>query len=243
MTGSPHRGRRSNTSLPSWVGLGVFLVSLATAAILVLPLGLTSGSTTAAQPSGVAFPPADSEPGAVGAVPQGDSVDDSRGNEADAPDAAPPIPGQPVALSIPSVGLTTSVRSMTVEPGGSVDPPGPRYAYWLAPYGTAGPQATNTVYIAGHTFRRGGAVFNPLLDVAHEQSAVTVGAEIEIQTQEGVYSYTVTAVERYDKVSVDQQSELWKQVPGRLVIVTCFQYDSGQASTQNLVVFAQLDAR
>jgi sortase (surface protein transpeptidase) len=150
------------------------------------------------------------------------------------------LPDQPTALHIPSIGLNANVGALAVR-GGEVDPPTPRSAYWLSDFGLAGPHATNTVYIAGHTWRGGQGVFNPLLDVPHSSYAVHAGDEIVVDTPGGSYDYTVTDTELYEKVAIADQSELWRNSPGRLVLVTCFQYDGGTSSHQNFVVYAQLD--
>ncbi|MFB2554209.1 class F sortase [Herbiconiux liangxiaofengii] len=232
----PASGRRG--AITAWASLVVALGALGVLAVLVAPLlfpGAAPGTWAAPASPATAFPPAMAQDAAaeLAQAGAGDAASDP------VPDR-PPVPGQPIGLSIPAVGLSTAVRAMDVAPGGVVDPPGPTFAYWLSAYGVAGPAAGNTVYIAGHTFRGGGAVFNPLLDVPNEQSAVAAGDAIAVETPEAVYDYVVTDVQRYDKASVDQQSELWEQVPGRLVLVTCFQYDDSQASTQNLVIFARL---
>ncbi|SDZ45241.1 class F sortase [Herbiconiux ginsengi] len=151
------------------------------------------------------------------------------------------VPGQPLNIRIPAVDLDAAIRSMSVPDDRQLDPPGPSRAYWLSDYGAAGPDSENTTYLAGHTYRDGSAVFNPLLDVPQSAGAVHDGDAVIITTPEGDYSYTVTATALYDKTSVGEQAELWKQVPGRLVIVTCFQYNGGTSSSQNFVVYAQLD--
>jgi sortase (surface protein transpeptidase) len=150
-----------------------------------------------------------------------------------------PVPGEPLHLAIPAVGLDVDVLSMSVPESRELDPPGPYRAYWISDYGTAGAASTNTTYIAGHTYRDGSAVFNPLLDVPQSAGAVHAGDQIAVTTPEGEVDYTITSTELYDKVSVEQQDELWKQVPGRLVVVTCFQYNGGTSSSQNFVVYAQ----
>ncbi|MBF4462745.1 MULTISPECIES: class F sortase [unclassified Rathayibacter] len=222
-----------------WLGLAFAGSALAVGATLVVLQVTASPSTRGSTASSLASAVAGAQqagPGATGGPAQASAAAaDPVASE------APPVAGQPEALRIPSVGLDATVRTLSVDPGSVVDPPGPDDAYWLSDYGVAGPAATNTVYLAGHSYRRGGAVFNPLLDPPHERSAVATGDAIEVQTPEAVYRYTVTDVQRYDKATVGSEDELWRRVPGRLVLVTCFQYDDGQASTQNLVVYASLD--
>jgi sortase (surface protein transpeptidase) len=156
--------------------------------------------------------------------------------------ARPPLPAQPTRLSVPAVGLDATVGAMSVAAGGSVDPPTPGSAYWLSGSSVAGPTSTGTTYLAGHTYRGGGrAVFNPFLDIPHSRYTVHKGDRIVVGTPSGSWAYTVTDTELYLKTTVEQQTELWRNVPGRLVLVTCFQYDGGTSSQQNFVVYAQLD--
>jgi hypothetical protein len=153
-----------------------------------------------------------------------------------------PIAGQPLRIRIPSIGLNTVVGSMSVASGGVVDPPTPRTAYWLRNYGIAGPAATNTVYIAGHTCHgRCSAVFNPLLDIPDSATTVHTGDQVIVTTPQGDYDYTVESSALYPKTAVESEGELWRRVPGRLVLVTCFQYKGGTSSQQNYVIYAQLD--
>ena len=160
------------------------------------------------------------------------------------PDAvsAPPVDGQPLSISIPSLGLTANVGAMTVPKSGQVNPPTPGSGYWIRQYGLVGPASDNTAYIAGHTFRKGNAVFNPLFDIPNSAVTVGEGDVLVVTAPEGSYRYIVTKTALYDKVTLGEQTEMWERVPGRLALVTCFQYNGGTSSTQNFVVYAQLDA-
>jgi sortase (surface protein transpeptidase) len=154
------------------------------------------------------------------------------------PAPVPVLADQPTRLRIPSIGLRANVGAMHVR--GPVDPPTPASAYWLSDYGTVGPAATNTAYIAGHTWRGGNGVFNPLLHVADSSYTVHPGDTVIVDTPGGSYTYDITDVELYEKATLGDQAGLWQNVPGRLVLVTCFQYNGGTSSHQNLVVYAQL---
>lgn len=232
---------RSRRDPVAWVALAAATVALVVAGFIALPLvfggqafhglpfvgtGPSGAQTPAAPPSGIVEPRAgqaitSTYPGGV---------------------AQPPLPAQPTRLSVPAVGLDASVGAMSVAAGGSVDPPTPGSAYWLSGSSVAGPTSTGTTYLAGHTYRGGGrAVFNPFLDIPHSRYTVHKGDRIVVGTPSGSWAYTVTDTELYLKTTVEQQTELWRNVPGRLVVVTCFQYDGGTSSQQNFVVYAQLD--
>ena len=138
---------------------------------------------------------------------------------------------------MPSLGLRSTVAEVAPV-GGVIDPPTLDRAYVIAPYGRPG--SDNTTYIAGHSWNRGDAVFNALLDVPTQQATLGVG-ETVVVTQDGQpYTYRVTSSRRYPKGTLAEQDEVWRRVPGRLVLITCFQRNDGAASRDNLVVVAEL---
>ncbi len=140
-------------------------------------------------------------------------------------------------LEVPAVGLRSEVRELTPRRG-VVDPPTFDTAYVIAPYGRPG--SDNTTYIAGHSWNRGRAVFNPLLDVPSQQAVLAVGDTVVV-TQDGTsFTYAVSSSRRYPKGSLATADEVWAKVPGRLVLITCFQRNDGAASRDNLVVTADL---
>lgn len=176
--------------------------------------------------------------------PGADPVQQAQEVAVDDVPAEPPAPahGQPLRLVIPVVGIDAVVGSMRVPDDRRVNPPTPGAAYWLRDYSALGDDAPGTGYIAGHTYRgSGGAVFNPLFDPETREARIHAGDAIEVTTPEGVTRYLVTAVQNYDKKAVVDETELWQDVPGRLVLVACW-YNGADPATANLVVYAQRDA-
>lgn len=168
---------------------------------------------------------------------------------------------EPIAASAPTglqwtrpgTGLLAefSLGSPLVNsPGEDIVPDGFDTARWVkAPdMGTPSSDARLPVFITGHTHPSKAAVFNPLYDRATSTSYVQVGDEFLLPTEASRAAgadplrYIVTGVKDYPKgvVETDAENEIWQIVPGRLVIVTCFQNPSGTRSTDNFVVFAQL---
>lgn len=226
-------GRRARWS--AWAGLALAIASLVAVAVLVVA-ALAPGGVTGVPRAQSVIEPEPGQPAPAPAQPQPAGA--PAPHRAVAP--VPPVAGQPLRVRIPAIGFTATVGSMRVPANASIDPPTPGSAYWIANYGTAGPASDNTVYIAGHTYRGGHAVFNDLLDVPHSAVTVHPGDVVVVTTPEGDYTYAITDIERYDKVAIGDASELWKRVPGRLALITCFQYNGGHESHQNLVVYAQL---
>lgn len=67
------------------------------------------------------------------------------------------------------------------------------------------------------------------------------GDKVYVGTIAGTDTYTVTGTERYSKATIARDKKLWSKVPGRLALITCFQYKGGTSSQQNYIVYAQLD--
>lgn len=210
------------------IGLGAFLLG---AAGFVVVMGIAVPQMFTASGTSLPSRPVYPEP-----LPGADPVIQADG----VGEALPPLTGQPLQLAIPALDFHATVGSMPKPYSGRIDPPTPGSAYWIRDYGLVGPDSGETAYIAGHTFRGvGDAVFNPLFDRSTRNVMVGAGDALDVQTVDNVFRYTITAVARYDKTTVEQQQELWQNVPGRLVIVAC-QYNGDSSSTENLVIYAQL---
>jgi sortase (surface protein transpeptidase) len=151
-----------------------------------------------------------------------------------------PAPGEQassVRLEVPSVGVDVPVLPLTPK-GGVIDPPTMADSYWVRPYGEPGTQPDNTVYIAGHSWTRGAAAFNPLMPGDHG-AGVATGDVVTVQTADDSVDYTITGTERYDKDALPGATDVWTVVPGRLVLITCFVDDDGDTTDDNFVVFAE----
>lgn len=237
---SPRHLARPRRDLISAVSLAVGIAAAASlVAVLLWPTftgARASAHTASAQP-------------ALGAgeelVPTSQPPEPSPGQSVRAASSraasVPVKPNQPTHVSVPAVGLSVNVGQMSVPAGAAVDPPTMGSAYWLSNYGQAG-ASTRTAYIAGHTCRGAcSAAFSPFLNITNSTYRVHKGDKVIVTTPSATYDYTVTDVELYQKTTIKSESELWKNIPGRLVLVTCFQYYGGTSSQQNLVVYTQLN--
>ncbi|ROP26593.1 class F sortase [Pseudokineococcus lusitanus] len=159
------------------------------------------------------------------------------------PTAVPTLEAEAdIRLRVPAVGIDLPVHALEPD-SGAINPPTMSDAYWIDPYGEPGAgdaAPDNTVYIAAHSWSRGDAAFNKLLDEDHEGGAVDVGDEVEVETPSGTATYRVTEVKRYGKDALPDADEVWEVSPGRLVLITCFQREDGRRSTENLVVTTEL---
>ncbi|MFB9713859.1 class F sortase [Arthrobacter methylotrophus] len=151
---------------------------------------------------------------------------------------APAGPGQPVRVQVPRLALDIPVLPMALPADHRVNPPSNGFAYWISDYGPAGPGATNTTYLAAHSWNLGYAAFNALMDIQAGAGRVQPGDAVLVTTLEGVTHYTVTSTAGYAKSTLESRDDLWAAVPGRLVLLTCFQLNDAGA-TQNYVVYAK----
>lgn len=146
------------------------------------------------------------------------------------PEAAPsaaapsdrPAAAAPVRLAVEDaqfdvtvLPLTPSEQELATE---LLVPPDTLDGYWLTPYGMPGEGSENTTYITGHSWEDRDAPFNRLSDPG------LVGSEIELETGAGTLEYVVDSVVTHDKNTL-KDSDIWRIVPDRLVIVSCYTED------------------
>lgn len=153
----------------------------------------------------------------------------------------PPSPGQPVRVQLPRLGVDIPVLSMSLPADRRVNPPSNGFAYWISDYGPAGAGATNTTYLAAHSWNLGYSAFNGLMDIQAGAGRVQPGDTVLVTTPDGVTNYAVTGTAGYAKATLGQREELWEAVPGRLVLMTCFQLNDAGA-TENYIVYAERTA-
>jgi sortase (surface protein transpeptidase) len=143
-----------------------------------------------------------------------------------------------MTVSVPAVGVRARVLPISPS-GGALNPPTLDKAYLIEPYGKPGSK-DNTVYITGHSWDRGKAVFNPLFDRRAQTSEVEKGDEVLVASPEGQFTYVVDKTERYRRTALSRADEVWRKVPDRLLLITCFQPEDGGEIQDNLVVYATL---
>jgi LPXTG-site transpeptidase (sortase) family protein len=159
--------------------------------------------------------------------------------------AVAPLPGTPMPLvvsavpssmSIPALGLTAPVGVMHESACPVLKPPTMNDAYWVGCRAKPGTDSDGTVFIIGHSWTGGRAVFNGLAEVK-------AGDAIELTTPSGRLTYRVEHTVNYAKFGEIQAShEVLDRVPGRLILVTCLLGPGNTTTDQNFVVQAQLVA-
>ena len=144
-------------------------------------------------------------------------VNGVEGPGADRPPAAAPVrlTVEDARFDVTVLPLTPSEQELATE---LLVPPDTLDGYWLTPYGMPGEGSENTTYITGHSWEDRDAPFNRLSDPG------LVGSEIELETGSGTLEYVVDSVVTHDKNTL-KDSDIWRIVPDRLVIVSCYTED------------------
>lgn len=133
------------------------------------------------------------------------------------PEASPPqrISYPAAEIELPVLPLTPSPKELDA---GLLVPPVTRDAYWLTPYGQPGSGSRNTTYIVAHSWEDAEAPFNRL------SSHSAPGDALSISTATGTVRYRVESITTHDKNTL-RNSDVWRIVPGRLVLISCYTED------------------
>jgi LPXTG-site transpeptidase (sortase) family protein len=151
----------------------------------------------------------------------------------DAADVEPPRPhpGVPVRLVVPALHVDAPVVPITAPDGVLLPPSDPRTLGWWRDGAQPG-AATGSALITGHTVHTGGGAFDDLETLAP-------GDEVRVETGQGQVRYVVSMVRVYRKSTLarDAQRLFSQTVPGRLVLITCEDWN-GSTYLSNAVVVA-----
>jgi sortase (surface protein transpeptidase) len=149
-------------------------------------------------------------------------------------------PGEaPISVRVPSVGVDAPVKTIAFKDG-TINPPTMLDAYWIAAYGKPSVTADNTVYILGHSWDEGNAVFNALFDRQSQTSRIFPGDKVIVSTADGDVTYEVDDTHRYPRSDLADVKDVWRKVPGRLLLITCFQPNDGSPPKDNFVISAHV---
>ncbi|WP_227465451.1 class F sortase [Nocardioides dongkuii] len=142
-------------------------------------------------------------------------------------------PGTPDQVRIPSLGVVAPVIPITTQGNTLVPPNDPQQLGWWSAGAMPGAK-TGSALVTGHTVHTGGGALDDLETLeAGDEVVVRTGHEQRIQ-------YVVQRVRVFSKGSVAQEAErlFSQEVPGRLVLITCEDWD-GSRYLSNVVVVAE----
>ena len=136
---------------------------------------------------------------------------------------------------VPSVGLNVALDSLVVA-GGNITPPGFASAYLVRNLGTTLTRAaTGSVYVVMHSIRGGGV--GPGNYLQNSKTGATSLHTGDIITVGGV-DYRMASSTLVLKTQLPADSNVWANIPGKLIVITCLENADGSPSTKNLIITA-----
>lgn len=145
---------------------------------------------------------------------------------------AHPARGAPRRLVIRSLRIDVPVLAIDAPDGALLPPSDPQMVGWWRSGAKPG-AARGSAVVAGHTVSTGGGAFDDL-------ETVRRGEQVVVRTTRGRIVYDVEGVAIYRKASLAEDAlRIFSQrVAGRLVLVTCEDWN-GTRYLSNAVVFAR----
>ena len=141
-------------------------------------------------------------------------------------------PGAPRRVLIPALDVAAKVVPIKAPNDTLVPPADPLQLGWWADGARPGAERGSAL-VTGHTVHTGGGALNDL-----EQ--LTQGQRVVVRTDRGRVVYAVDRVRVYSKGRIARDAErlFSQEVPGRLVLITCEDWD-GSRYLSNVVVIAE----
>jgi LPXTG-site transpeptidase (sortase) family protein len=208
--------------------LTAVLLGAAAPALVAGGLLLAVGGGGTPAPAGA--PPTSAPPAAVQVVEPSRTTAPSR---TPSPTSAPADPGvRPDLVVVPALGVRATVTGIRTEDGALTPPSDPRQVGWWT--GGARPGGSvGAAVVTGHTVRAGGGAFDDLETLA-------VGDDVVVRSGAREVAYAVDTVEvlSRDELARRSASLFSRTGPGRLVLITCEDWD-GTAYRSNVVVTAR----
>lgn len=146
--------------------------------------------------------------------------------------SAGPHAGVPRRLDLPALGVSAPVVPIASSRGVLTPPDDPRKLGWWSQGSRPGARRGSAL-ITGHTVHTGGGALDDL-------ELLRRGDEVAVATTGGVVRYAVAQVAVYTKSTLaeEAQSIFSQSVRGRLVLVTCEDWN-GEEYESNVVVVAE----
>ena len=134
-------------------------------------------------------------------------------------------------VAVPQLEIDVPVLPIAPEGGVLVPPDNPRELGWYK-YGARPGAAQGSTVITGHTVHTGGGALDELDDLR-------AGDSVRVTTANGTIGYRVSTVAILTKAQFARRSPkiFSSTVPGRLVLITCTDWD-GHDYLSNTLVYA-----
>jgi LPXTG-site transpeptidase (sortase) family protein len=139
---------------------------------------------------------------------------------------------RPSVVVVPSLGVRAPVLGIRTEDGALTPPSDPQEVGWWSGGSRPG-AATGAAVITGHTVHTGGGAFDDL-------ETLTRGDRVVVGAAHRQVAYEVASVQVLSKSELARRSAslFSRSGPGRLVLVTCEDWD-GTGYLSNVVVTAR----
>jgi LPXTG-site transpeptidase (sortase) family protein len=141
------------------------------------------------------------------------------------------VPGRPVSIDIPRLGVETTVSGISAV-GGTLVPPADYTTVGWWQDGPAPGAQHGTAIITGHTVHSGGGAFDELGDLRPGDRVIVARSRRDLE-------YVVSSVRSYRKghLAKDAGTVFSGDVEGRVALVTCEDWN-GEIYLRNVVVIA-----
>ncbi|HET8562104.1 MAG TPA: class F sortase [Marmoricola sp.] len=138
--------------------------------------------------------------------------------------------GRPERLRVQRLGVHSPVVPISGQTGVLLPPSDPQLLGWWQEGAVPG-AARGSAVLTGHTVHTGGGAFDHL-------RALVPGDVVVVRTARGLIRYTVVGVHIYTKRALARSSERVFRLtgPGRLVLVTCSNWNGVDYDTNTVVV-------
>jgi LPXTG-site transpeptidase (sortase) family protein len=142
-----------------------------------------------------------------------------------------PATGVPTRVAVQRLAIDVPVRPIAPEGGVLVPPDDPRVLGWYEEGARPGAVQGSAV-ITGHTVHTGGGALDELDDLR-------AGDSVRVTTANGTIGYRVSRVTILSKAQFARRAQkiFSSTVPGRLVLITCTDWD-GQDYLSNTLAYA-----
>ncbi|MEY8567487.1 class F sortase [Corynebacteriaceae bacterium 7-707] len=138
-------------------------------------------------------------------------------------------------VTVPKAGMSVSLSELSAVDG-QITPPGFTEIYHVRNMGVRVDDAPHgTVYIVAHSVTNGFAPGNAVMDSRRGESILQTGDTIDV---DGV-AYNTDESFFVPKDELPYRGDVWENVPGRLVFITCLERD-GVATGDNLIITATM---
>ncbi len=201
--------------------LRVTFLAAAGAVLLVTGIGVATQHDSSTQ--GRAAPPAEPSPQALTVLPPT--------RLKPSPPSPDPATGVPTRVSVPRLAINAPVLPIAPVGGVLTPPADPSELGWYE-YGARPGAVQGSAVITGHTVHTGGGVLDDLRDL-HK------GDTVRVITAKGAIGYRVSDVSIVSKAQFARTAQkiFSSTVPGRLVLITCTDWD-GQDYLSNTLAYA-----